>query len=99
MMTFFCTLIAPRASFAQDMNADEAKVMQQHAVYWRGQMEQGKVVTFGLVLDPAGAYGIGVIEVETEAEAGTLTSNDPAILSGRGFRYDIQPMPMGAVHR
>lgn len=72
--------------------------MQEHAVHWRGWMEKGRVVAFGLVGDPAGAYGIGIVEVETESEVQALTANDPTILSGRGFRFEIQPMPLGAVH-
>lgn len=72
--------------------------MQQHAMYWRGWMEKGRVVTFGLVADPAGAYGIGVVEVDDETQVRDLTANDPTILSGRGFSYDVHPMPRGAVY-
>ena len=99
MKTFFCKLTPPRATFVQDMTGEEGALMQQHAVYWRELMEEGRVVTFGVVADPAGAFGIGVVEVADDAEARRLTENDPVILSGRGFRYDVHPMPRGAVHR
>ncbi|HXY29878.1 MAG TPA: hypothetical protein VEI06_04145 [Gemmatimonadaceae bacterium] len=62
-------------------------------------MADGRVVTFGVVADPAAAFGIGVIEVASADDARTLTANDPTILSGRGFRYENHPMPRGAVHR
>ena len=98
MQTFFCKLIAPRPTFAMDMNEAEAQLMNEHAGYWRSWMEKGNVVAFGLVADPAGPYGIGIIEVEDAAAARNLTDNDPTIRSGRGFSYDVQPMPFGAVH-
>jgi hypothetical protein len=97
--TFFCRLNAPRATFGQDMTPDEARLMQEHAVYWRDWMAQGKVVTFGVVGDPAGVFGIGVIEVDDDAEARRLADGDPVIRAARGFRYDVHPMPFGAVHR
>ena len=98
MQTYFCKLIAPRPTFAMDMSEEEAQIMKAHAVYWRGCMEKGNVVAFGLVGDPAGAYGIGIIEVEDAAAARNMTDNDPTMLSGRGFFYEVQPMPFGAVH-
>lgn len=98
MQTFYCRLNAPRVTFAMDMSPAERQIMQDHAVYWRGLMARDKVVAFGLVGDPAGAFGIGILEVEGETEVRDLTGNDPAILSGAGFSYTIHPMPMGAVH-
>ena len=99
MKTFFCRLNAPRPTFGQDMSADEARLMQEHAAYWRDWMARGRVVTFGVVADPAGVFGIGVVEVADEAEVRHLTDGDPVIGSGRGFSYDVYPMPFGAVHR
>lgn len=98
MKTFFCKLIAPRPTFARDMSEAEAKLMQQHAAYWKGWMDKGRVVAFGLVADPAGPYGMGIVEVEDEAEVRRLTAGDPVIEAGRGFSYDVHPMPRGAVH-
>jgi len=96
--TFFCRLLPPRPTFAQDMSAAEAKAMQEHAAYWRDCMAKGQVVVFGLVADPAAAFGIVVIEVADESEARRLTANDPAIRAGHGLRYEIHPMPRGAVY-
>ncbi|MGH7627658.1 MAG: YciI family protein [Gemmatimonadaceae bacterium] len=99
MKTYFCKLIPPRATFLQDMSEDERQLMQQHGAYWRGCMDRGTAVVFGVVADPAGAFGVGIIEVADEAEAKALTAEDPVIRSGRGFRYDLQVMPMGVVKR
>ena len=98
MKTFFCKLTAPRPTFAQDMSEAERRLMQEHAVYWREWMDEGRVVTFGLVGDPVGAYGIAVVEVDDDAEVRRLTDNDPTVRSGLGFRFDVYPMPLGAVH-
>ena len=98
MKTYFCRLISPRPTFAQDLTGDEAKLMQAHAAYWKGWMDKGWVVAFGLVADPAGPYGIGIVEVENAADVLGLTRDDPAIRADRGFRYEVHPMPRGAIH-
>ena len=98
MKTFFCRLVPPRPTFGQDMSEAEAKLMADHAAYWRGWMAKGHVIAFGVVADPAGAYGVGIVEVEDEADVRRLTANDPTILHGQGFRFDVHPMPRGAVH-
>jgi hypothetical protein len=96
MTAYFCKLIPPRPTFAQDMSEAEARIMEEHAAYWQDLMRQGKVVTFGLVADAAGAYGIGVVEVDGAAGVRDLTENDPTILSRRGFKFEVHPMPFGA---
>ena len=98
MKTFFCKLIPPRPTFAQDMSAAEGRVMQEHAAYWRRLMAKGQVVVFGVVGDAAGAFGMGIVEVDADATVQSFTANDPVILSGRGFRYEVHLMPRGAVH-
>jgi hypothetical protein len=98
MKTFFCKLVPPRPTFLQDMSEAERAMMQDHARYWRGKMDQGKVVAFGLVADPAGPYGMGIIEVADDREARMVTDNDPVVRSGQGARFEIFPMPQGAVH-
>jgi len=98
MKTFFCKLIPPRATFAQDMSPAEGQLMQLHAAYWRGLMDQGQVVAFGVVGDPAGAYGIGIVEVDGDVAVQGFTENDPVIRANRGFRYEVHVMPRGAVH-
>jgi uncharacterized protein YciI len=96
-MNFFCRLIAPRPTFAQDMSADEAQVMQEHAAYWKDWMTRGHVIGFGLVADPAGAYGIGIVDFDSIADAKAFTDGDPTIRSARGFAMEIHPMPLGFV--
>lgn len=61
------------------MTPEERTIMQQHVAYWKDLMDKGKVITFGPVLDPAGAYGLGIIKVDSEDEAKAFIANDPAI--------------------
>ncbi len=99
MQYFYCKLVAPRSTFVQDISAAEAAVMNQHAVYWKGLIDRGiTVLALGLVLDPAAAFGVGILGVASEAEARTLTAEDPAIRADLGFRYEIHPMPRGVMH-
>jgi len=96
-MTFFCRLLPPRASFLQDMTPAEAQIMQEHAAYWREWLARGHVVAFGVVGDPAGVFGVGIVEFEEEAEVHAFTGKDPTVLSGQGFRFEVLPMPFGVV--
>ena len=98
MPAYYCKLLPPRPTFLQDMTPDERAVMGEHAVHWREWMARGKVVTFGVVADPAAVFGVGIVEVDDEAELRRLTEEDPTIRSGRGFRWETHPMPFGAVH-
>jgi uncharacterized protein len=77
-MHFFLKLVPCRPTFAQDMSPDERAIMQQHVGYWADLMKQGKVHVFGPVFDPSGVYGIGVVEVESEAAVNDLVAKDPA---------------------
>ncbi len=92
MHYFFCKLIPPRPTFAQDMTEQEAQVMQEHAAYWTALAEQGRAVVFGPVADPEGVWGLVVVAAEDEAEVQAITANDPVRRAGIGAAYRILPM-------
>jgi uncharacterized protein YndB with AHSA1/START domain len=94
---FLCRLLPPRPSFAQDMSAEEAEIMQRHAAYWGGLLRGNTAVVFGPVADPKGAWGVGIVRATDEAAVNSLRDADPAILSGRGFRYEVLPMLQAVV--
>ena len=100
MQAFFCKLVPPRPTFATDLSPAEADVMRRHALYWQGLIDRRVVRVFalGLVMDPAGAFGIAVIERDDESGVRALTAEDPAITAGIGMRYEIHPMPRGVMH-
>ncbi len=97
MKYFFCRLLPPRPTFAQDMTAAEARVMQEHGAYWTDLAEKGTAIVFGPVADPQGVWGLGILRVKDEAEAQSLTANDPVIKAAIGARYEILPMPRAVI--
>jgi uncharacterized protein len=93
---FAFRLIPPRATFAQDMSADEAAIMAQHAQHWQPLIDEGKVAVFGPVLDSTGSYGLGLLEADSEEEARAVAQADPVVAAGLG-RYEIGRMLGGFV--
>ena len=81
-MHFVYKLVPPGPTFALDMDETEAELMGQHAAYWRDQLDQGLVIVFGPVMDPAGVWGLGVLETEDETAARGLVLADPVIAAG-----------------
>ena len=71
--------------------------MGEHADYWRQQLAQQRAIVLGPVMDPAGAYGIGVICAANDAEAHTLAAADPVFHAGMGFRFEVHPMASALV--
>ena len=86
---FFLKLNPPRTSFTMDMTSEERNIMQRHVEYWKPYVNDGTVIVLGPVFDPAGGYGIAVVEVENEDQLNEMILNDPA----NGLNsYEIYPM-------
>ena len=62
-------------------------MMQQYFLCW-----SHREVVFGPVMDPAGAYRMGVIEAADESVARAIAAGDPVIKAGCGFKYEIHSM-------
>lgn len=86
---FALKLIPCRPDFAQTMTEVERSMMQQHAAYWREQMNHGKVVVFGPVLDPKAVYGFGVVAADNEQDVKDFIAGDPA---NKINSYEYYPM-------
>jgi len=67
--------------------------MGEHGLYWQDQAKAGAAIVVGAVLDPAGVWGVAIVEADTVEAARRLTEADPVIRAACGFRYDIFPMP------
>ena len=93
-MFFFIKTNNPRPQFHLDMTPEEGETMRKHVAYWSRQAELGVAIVFGPVVDAAGVYGIGVYQVEDEAQMGRLTDEDPA--NGL-LKYQVLPMPRAVV--
>ena len=83
-------LIPSRPDFAQTMNDEERGIMLQHVDYWKEHMKAGKVIVFGPVFDPAGAYGLGILAVSSEEEVTAFIQKDPASQINRYEYYPIR---------
>jgi uncharacterized protein YciI len=79
---FYFKLIPPRPSFAQDASVEELAIMKKHSDYCAEQFSAGKLLLYGPVLAREGAFGIGILEVESEAEAREFGESDPSMLGG-----------------
>lgn len=88
---FVYKLIPPRPSFALDMSEEELGVMAEHAAYWQRYVDDGSVVAFGPVLDPAGTWGLAIVRSDDDQQVRTRGDADPAVVWG--MRYEVYPMP------
>ena len=93
---FVYKLIAPRATFAADMTEAEQAIMGEHAAYWMNLFEDGRVVVFGVVMEHSGAWGLAVVEGETEDDVRALGSEDPAVKKHL-CTFDVGVMPSAVV--
>jgi uncharacterized protein len=91
MNHFFIKLIPPRPTFPRDMSADERMLMQSHAIYLKKLQDQGVVLVYGPVQDANGAWGLAILECETEEQARGYMDNDPTVKAHLN-RYEIAPM-------
>jgi uncharacterized protein YciI len=95
LVPHFFLKLPPRPTFVADMTEAERAAMQRHADYLAAQLQNGTGVAFGPVFDPAGAFGMGIVEAADEAAARAITDQDPAVMEGVG-RYEIYPMRLMA---
>jgi len=92
---FYLKLIPPRPGFASDITDRERALMGQHGVYCQQQFEAGRLLLYGPVAAPEGAFGVGILEVADESEARHFGENDPSVLAGMN-RFEIYPMRVAA---
>ena len=95
---FYFKLIPPRASFAQDMTAEERRLMEEHVRYLHEHFVAGNVLAYGPVMAPEGAFGVAIFEVENEAGVRKIAENDPTIRAGLN-RFEYYPMRLGEACR
>lgn len=95
MNYYLYKLIPPRPTFAADMTETEQAVMAEHVAYWTRQRDRGFAVGFGPVADPAGSWGVAIVEAESEQQAQQLRTHDPAVRAG--MTTQIYPMPNAVV--
>ncbi|MDQ3857717.1 MAG: YciI family protein [Actinomycetota bacterium] len=95
MSYFLYKLIPPRPTFDTDMSETEQATMGEHVAYWQGLVDRGTAIVFGPVGDPAGVWGLAVVEAVSTQQVHALGNADPAVTS-RVARFEACPMP-GAI--
>jgi uncharacterized protein len=88
---YYFKLIAPRPSFPKDMTAEERALMEEHGAYCAREFEAGKLLLYGPVMAPGGAFGVGILEVVDADEARQFGENDPSVRAGMN-RFEFYPM-------
>jgi uncharacterized protein YciI len=78
------------------MTSEEAEIMSRHAAYMRPFFDEGRIVVYGPVGDPSGAWGLSVFDAESEDEVRAIVDGDPAVTSGLAT-CDVFPMLAGYV--
>ncbi len=69
--------------------------MDEHGRYFQDHFAAGKVLLFGPVMATGGAFGLGVLETDSEAEARKLGEGDPSVKAGLN-KFEIHPMRVSA---
>jgi uncharacterized protein YciI len=77
------------------MSDQERAIMSQHVGYWQKLLESGRAIVFGPVNDPAGSWGLAVVEADSEDDVRALGNADPAITSALAT-FEVCAMP-GAI--
>jgi uncharacterized protein YciI len=95
MSWYLYRLLPGRRDFAATMTDDERAIMGRHVQYWSEHLASGRVMIFTPVADPAGDWGLGIVQAQTPADAAALGDADPAVVSGIA-RYDVLALP-GAI--
>lgn len=94
-MAFLYRLLPPRPTFAQDMSHEEAAVIERHGAYWQDLVDRDVAVAFGPVLDPAGAWGLALLDTDDDGAVRDLGEGDPAVQTGT---CTFETVPMQLVH-
>jgi uncharacterized protein YciI len=92
---YYFKLIPPRPTFPADITEQEKALMGQHGAYCAEQFAGGKLLAYGPVMAPGGAFGVAILEVADEAEAHQFGENDPSVRAGMN-RFEFYPMHVSA---
>lgn len=92
MPHFLLRLSPPRPSFPSDATHAEMDAMGAHFAFWQAEADAGTALAVGPVADPAGVWGMAVVEAADEVAATGLTRRDPVIAADLGFAYEVMPI-------
>ena len=88
---YFFKLIPPRPTFPHDISAEERLLMDEHSRYFEAEFAAGRLLIYGPVMATGGAFGLAVLEVDSEDDARQFGVRDPSVKGGLN-RFEIHPM-------
>jgi uncharacterized protein YciI len=92
---YYFKLIPPRPTFPLDITAEERLLMAEHSAYCKQQFDAGRILLYGPVMAPEGAFGVAILEVADETEARTFGANDPSVHAGLNH-FEVYPIQVAA---
>ena len=92
---FFFKLIPPRSTFPHDITEAEKRLMDEHARYFDQQFQAGRLLLYGPVMATGGAFGLAVLEVDSEGDVRRFGEEDPSVKAGLN-RFEFYPMRVPA---
>jgi uncharacterized protein YciI len=92
-MGFYLFKFVPhKPNFMVTMTDDERAIVYEHVAYWQQFTDNGTAVMFGPVDDPAGGWGVAIVETDDETLPAAIRADDPVVLADLG-PVDIYPIP------
>jgi uncharacterized protein YciI len=90
-VSFLVFLRPAREQMAFEPTDEEARIVGEHYAYLQQLRAEGKLVVAGPSIVPGDVFGIGVLDVDDEAEARSIVAADPAVATGT-MTAEIRPM-------
>jgi uncharacterized protein len=90
-MSFLVLLRPARPEMPFEPTEEESRIVGEHYDYLVGLRDAGKLVVAGPSIVPDDTIGIGVLDVDDEAEVQAIVAADPAVSSGV-MTAEIRPM-------
>lgn len=95
-MSWLLVLRPTRIEMPFDPTEDENRIVGEHFEYLQRLRDEGKLVLAGPSPVPGDPIGIGVFDLEDEAEVRAIVAADPAVVNGvmtaevRPFRISVR---------
>jgi uncharacterized protein len=90
-MSFLVLLRPTRDEMPFEPTDEESRIVGEHYAYLQQLRADGKLVVAGPSIVRGDVFGIGVLDVDDEAEVHAIVESDPAVATGT-MTAEIRPM-------
>jgi len=77
------------------MTDEERRLIDEHGRYFEEHFDAERLLLYGPVLATSGAFGLAILEVESEAEARSFGEGHLSVRAGLN-KFEIYPMRVSA---